>query len=81
MNFVKQNEEPNLTAVVVGETATTVYEGFPDNNNPLVSAASWAIKRTVMPLTGSITEDWADGNHQKDNVWDNRAALTYKSIT
>lgn len=81
MNTVKPNEEPTLTDVVVSENSTTVYEGYPDYNNPLTSAAAWAIKRTVMPVTGAITEMWAFGNYGKINVWNNRAALTYKSIT
>lgn len=38
------------------------------------SAASWRIKR-ITDATGDIV--WADGNGNYDNIWDNRAALSY----
>lgn len=39
------------------------------------SAATWAIKKIDTTSGGIIT--WADGNASYDNVWDNRASLTY----
>lgn len=40
------------------------------------SAASWGIKRFTE--TGlDVAVAWADGNKTKDNIWDNRASLSY----
>lgn len=38
------------------------------------SAASWRIKRLT---NADNTIVWADGNTNQDNIWDNRAALSY----
>ena len=65
----------NNKLLQVDEVGTTTYLGYADAGT-LTSAASWAIKRIVE--TGndaSIT--WADGNTSFDNIWDNRASLTY----
>jgi hypothetical protein len=42
----------------------------------LTSAAVWQIKK-IVELNGDITITWADANAQFDNIWDNRASLTY----
>jgi hypothetical protein len=39
------------------------------------SAALWRIQR--LDVTAGIIILWADGNPNYDNIWDNRAALTY----
>jgi hypothetical protein len=40
------------------------------------SAAAWRIKRIT--VSGDLaTVEWADGNQNFDNIWDNRASLTY----
>lgn len=42
----------------------------------LGSAVGWSIKRET--LSGSdVTVEWADGNLSYDNIWDDRATLTY----
>lgn len=40
------------------------------------SAASWRIKR-ITEASGDLTIEWADSDSNFDNVWDNRASLTY----
>ena len=40
------------------------------------SDAIWSIKRLTIVGADSDVE-WADGNNDFDNVWDDRAALTY----
>ena len=40
------------------------------------SAAVWAIQR-LTTSGGLLTIEWADGNLWRNNVWDNRAALSY----
>ena len=40
------------------------------------SEAFWKIKR--MTTSGTVlTIEWADGNEEYDNIWNNRVALTY----
>jgi len=40
------------------------------------AAAKWRIQRII--AVGAVqTVEWADGDGQFDNVWDNRVALTY----
>jgi len=42
----------------------------------LDSAAGWKIKR--IQISGqTITQTWADGNQNYDNIWDNRLSLSY----
>lgn len=42
----------------------------------LGSAAAWRIQRVT--VSGTVTSiEWADGNVNDDNVWDNRASLSY----
>jgi len=40
------------------------------------SAPAWSIKRLVFSGTEVITT-WADGNALPDNIWANRASLSY----
>lgn len=42
----------------------------------LTSAAVWQIQR--MGVSGTVTTyEWADGDREFNNVWDNRTSLTY----
>ena len=41
------------------------------------SAAVWAIQKLVFTSGGSVTITWADGDSLFNNIWDNRASLTY----
>lgn len=55
--------------------AVTTYIGSA-NPGTTLAAASWQIKRIT--VTGTITAiEFADGNLNFDNVWNNRASLTY----
>lgn len=40
------------------------------------SEAKWRIKR--LDVSSGLKTKWADGNHEFDNVWTDRATLTYK---
>lgn len=40
-------------------------------------AAFWRIRRLTLGLDGDVLTHWADGNANFDNVWDDRATLTY----
>lgn len=55
--------------------ATTTYLGFAAPG-ALTSASVWLIQR--LTFTGpDILMEFADGNAEFDNVWDNRASLSY----
>ena len=53
-----------------------VYEGFAPAGTA-TSAASWQIKRNTWTNNQLTAVEWADGNTNFDNVWDNRASLSY----
>jgi len=42
----------------------------------LESAAVWRISRITI-ISDDISETWADGNTNFDNVWDNHLSLSY----
>ena len=66
----------NLLTVRLDEaTATLSYYGRADAG-ALTGAAVWQIKR--IDTSAGVVIDWADGNTDFDNVWDNRAALSYR---
>ena len=66
----------DLKAARIDEVdATTTYVGLAAPGVGTGSAV-WQIRR----LTSSgndLTVEWADGNAEFDNVWDNRASLSY----
>lgn len=64
-------------AMQVDDTGTTLYQGWAVPGTA-TSAASWRIRRVVSsgtPTDTSIT--FADGNDSFDNIWNNRASLSY----
>jgi hypothetical protein len=58
-------DDTNPALLYVGEAAS----------GSSTSAPSWRIKR--VDLSSGVILVWADGNSNFDNVWDNRASLTY----
>ena len=63
-------------ALVMEDTgAGVLYVGLAPAGSSL-SAPVWKIKQIL--TSGLVLRIlWADGNGQYDNIWDNRAALTY----
>lgn len=46
---------------------------------PLSSAAIWTIKRYTYNGSNQLTKaEWANGNNNAMNIWDDRAALNYQ---
>ena len=56
--------------------ATTAYVGEAEVGTA-GSAAAWRIQKLSFSAGGGVGITWADGDTRFDNVWDNRAALTY----
>lgn len=61
--------------IIDESTAGTTYIGFAVPGTA-TSAASWQIQR-VVEASSITTVTYADGNANYDNVWDNRASLSY----
>lgn len=59
-------DEPSAGVTYVGKAAIA----------SATSAASWQIIKMVESGT-TTTITWADGNSSFDNIWNNRAALSY----
>jgi hypothetical protein len=57
-------------------TPTVAYDGFAAVGST-EGAAVWRIKKTTYALDGDRAVTWADGNANFDNVWTNRASLSY----
>jgi hypothetical protein len=70
----------NASRVDEEDDGDTLYIGdaLPGTAN---SSASWSIKKIVFTVDGNGNTDavttWADGNSNRDNIWDNRLSLTY----
>ena len=57
--------------------SSLVYRGWAVPGSA-TSAPSWRIRRTrFIGAEGDVIHDWADGNASFDNIWDDRASLTY----
>ena len=42
------------------------------------NATGWRIKKITYDGNNNATQvDWADGNNNQDNIWDNRTSLSY----
>lgn len=55
-------------------TADVLYLGYAQPKTA-TSEAKWAIYK--IDTTDGVTITLADGNQNLDNIWDNRASLTY----
>lgn len=74
-NTFLQVDKPNVRKEVDTTDDSTIYTGWAVIGTA-TSEAKWKIKRTV--IAGSlITDTWADGDIEYDNVWDDRASLSY----
>ena len=68
-------------APIIDEASTTVtYIGYAPIGTA-TSAASWLIARVTKASAtspnGVVITEYADGNMAYDNIWNNRAALSY----
>lgn len=64
-------------AVQIDEaTGSITYVGYAVIGSA-TSSASWKIKRLDESGSPELIITWADGNSNYDNIWDNRASLSY----
>jgi len=69
-------EAKNTIALDYDSSNNLIYKGEA-NAGSAKSAAAWKITKYTYS-NGNITDiQWADGNLQEDNVWDNRVSLSY----
>ena len=54
----------------------TLYHGWAAPASA-TSAAVWRIKKFTYSNNRLTQTEWADGNGEYDNIWDNRASLSY----
>ena len=57
-------------------SATITYIGYAAPN-ALTSSPVWKILRITISGTTVYTVESADGDHEFNNIWDNRASLSY----
>lgn len=63
--------------ILKDSSAGTTYYGYALTLGANQASAVWKIRREV--VSGNVTTvTYADGNGNYDNVWNNRASLTYK---
>lgn len=71
----KRVVSPSLATKVDEADASTTYIGTAVIG-AATSSALWQIKK--VSVSGTVTTiTWADGNDNYDNIWDNRASLSY----
>ena len=65
---------PGTTRVDDTTTASVTYIGKAPSGTA-TSSAKWSIQK--IDESSGVVITWADGNDNEDNVWDDRASLTY----
>jgi hypothetical protein len=59
-------------------SATVTYDGKAKRKGAAAASAIWQIFKITYDANGNfLKKEWADGNQLYDNVWSNRASLTY----
>jgi len=75
MSVSSEQRSDNIYALRLDQaTATIAYVGEA-STSASPAAAIWRIKR--LDTTAGLVIQWADGNSHFDNVWDDRATLSY----
>ena len=71
------DEERYTTAIAYDASNNPIYVGEALEGTAK-SAASWRIKKLTWDANGNCTDlQWADGNDNFDNIWDNRTTYSY----
>lgn len=73
MRIFKQNLALQPSKVLIDEVSGVWYHGEAYSLAATTAQAVWRIKRITLP--GTV--EYADGNVNFDNVWDDRTTLSY----
>jgi len=73
--IVRTLTEAQPVPIVDVASGTVTYRGYAQLGTK-TSAAKWKITRTTITGTVTLTE-YADGDMKYDNIWNDRAGLTY----
>lgn len=75
------------TEIITSGNTQTIYQGNCANSEGSENAPIWCIKKTVITTNSSadsqtqvIVQQFANGNMQFNNVWNDRANLIYKYL-
>lgn len=69
-------KSPDLTVMYDVASTTVGYLGKAVVGS-VTSGAVWQIRKFTFGSDGDVTTEWADGDSDFDNIWDNRASLSY----
>ena len=72
--YVVRREAHAVRVDFVG--TATIYKGWA-GAGILSSEAKWAVQRLTLVADDDLTTEWADGDPNFDNVWDDRSGLSY----
>jgi len=72
--------DPGIGITDTTTTPGTTYMGRADAGTSR-SAAIWQVRKYFTNANGNTELAWADGNADFDNVWANRATLSYVGST
>jgi len=71
-----QAEDTTKYKIIIDDASSTVsYYGWAQIGSATSSAVWRIMKKTISSTITTYT--WADGNTSFDNIWDNRASLSY----
>ncbi len=73
LSAIKTNTDK--PSIVDSTDSNNIYTGFAAAGSA-TSSASWKIQK-VSTVGAVVTTTYADGNLNYDNIWDNRASLSY----
>ena len=73
----------DVTEIVADGDNKTIYQGKASISDARQNMAEWCIKKTTITNANgvqTVISKFADGDMCYDNVWDDRAILTYKYL-
>lgn len=75
-----EDAEKGISITDTTTTPGTTYLGRAHTGTSR-SAAIWQVRKIFTNADGDLELAWADGNTDFDNIWVNRASLTYEGST
>lgn len=72
-----EDAEACVSIIDTTTTASVTYFGLTKTIPASKAAAIWQVRKQFTNSDGDSEIAWADGTPNYDNIWDNRASLTY----